>query len=190
MKVNICVDCLFLFVPRQERLVTVRSVALVTDCTQLSIWVERWDAEEQETVKNTNAEQVRVMWRMGRGKRSQVWCRLGRFQELEELELGGEYECECLVDAEELLMLLAEGEDALAVLYNLSLWYCESKVDDVFLRALASTAAVASSSSSPAASIVTPAPPSPVSSVLLLNTKKVHLFHHYFLFSLILHAAL
>ena len=100
--------------------------------------MERWDEAERQTVKNPDAEHVRALWRMGREKRVQVWRRLGRFEEVEELELGGEYRCECPLDKEELSMLLPEGECSLARLRLLFLWWCEDQVDDGFLRALAS----------------------------------------------------
>ena len=54
----------------------------------------------------------------------QVWERLGQFEKVEELELGGEYELECPMDKEELFMLLPEGEGVLAGLRVFFLWRC------------------------------------------------------------------
>lgn len=88
------------------------------------------------TVKNPVAEYVRVLWRMDRDKRVQVWRRLGRFQEVEELVLGGELVCECPVDVQELCLLLPERAEALTGLHKLFLWYCASNTDDGYLRAL------------------------------------------------------
>ena len=89
-------------------------------------------------VENPDAEHVRVLWRIERDKRVQVWRRLGRFQEVRELELGGELSCLCPMNVEELFMLLPEGAGALAGLHKLFLWGCSDQVDDGFLRALAS----------------------------------------------------
>ena len=105
---------------------------------QLSFWMERWDETGRQEIKNPDAEHVRVLWRMERDKRVHVWRRLGRFQEPEKLHLGGEYLCECPLDAEELLLLLPEGAGALAGLRVLILWRCASQVNNDFLRALAS----------------------------------------------------
>ena len=93
---------------------------------------------EMNLVKNPDAEHVRVLRRMNRDKRVQVWRRLGRFEEVEELELGGEFLCECPMDKEEVFMLLPEGEGVLAGLQNLFLCWCARQVDDDFLRALVS----------------------------------------------------
>ena len=71
----------------------------------------------------------------------QVWRRLGRFEEVEELDLGGEPSwkgIQCPMDKEELFLLLPEGEGALAGLRVLFLWWCANMVDYDFLRALAS----------------------------------------------------
>jgi len=100
--------------------------------------VERLDETGGEEVKTPDAEHVRVLWRMDRNKRVQVWRRLGRFEEVEELELGGQCRCECPLDKEELFMLLPEGGGALAGLQKLLLWWCGRQVDDDFLRFLVS----------------------------------------------------
>lgn len=105
---------------------------------QLALWVERWDAKEGKRVENPHAEQVRVLWGLEKGKRMQMWRRLGRFQELEELELGGWVVCELPMDVEELLTLLPEGAGTLAGMHQLALWWCGDQVDDEFLRVLAS----------------------------------------------------
>ena len=106
---------------------------------QLSLWVERWDETGRKDIENPNAEHVRVLWRMERDKRVRVWRRLGRFEEVTELELGGEHDGrECPMDMEELFMLLPEGELALAGVRGLLLGWCANNVDDGFLRALAS----------------------------------------------------
>ena len=96
-----------------------------------------WDAVEMNLVKNPDAEHVRVLWRMESDKRVQVWRRLGRFEEVEELELGEENNSWCRMDVE-LLMLLPEGEGALAGLQTIFLWHCARQVDDDFLRVLVS----------------------------------------------------
>ena len=105
---------------------------------QLPLWLERWNEVEGEMVENPDAEHVSALWRMDRDKRVQVWGRLGRFPGVEELELGGEYRCECPMDKEELFMLLLEGEGSLAGLRVLFLCWSEDQVDDGFLRALVS----------------------------------------------------
>lgn len=94
-------------------------------------------------MKSPDAEHLRVLWRMEREKRVEVWRRLGQFEDMEEeleleLELGGAWRCECPIDKEELFMLLPGGEGALARLRVLSLWWCEDQVDDGILRALVS----------------------------------------------------
>lgn len=87
---------------------------------------------------NSDAGHVRVLWCMKRVKRLQVWHTLGRFQEVEELHLGGEHRCPCPVDVEELMLLLPEGAGALATVRKLDLFFCAGQVDDGFLCALAS----------------------------------------------------
>ena len=112
----------------------------MTDCCDTMMF-QLWDAVEMNLVKNPDAEHVRVLWRMNRDKRVQVWRRLGRFEEVEELELGGERSwqgAKCPMDKEELFMLLPEGEGALAGLRMLFLWHCAEQVDDDFLLALTS----------------------------------------------------
>lgn len=113
----------------------------MSDCdslvSQLSFCVERWDAEGK-FIRDPNAEHVRVLWRMDRDKRVQVWRALSRFQSVEGLELAGEMRCECPMGVEELFMLLPETAGALAGQHELFLRHCSIKMDDEFLRALAS----------------------------------------------------
>lgn len=104
---------------------------------QISLRVERWGAEARKHAENPDADRVGVLWRMKVDKRVQVWRTLGRFQEVEELELGGELFCGCPLGVEELFMLLPEGATALAGLDQLFLSHCANQVDDGFLRALA-----------------------------------------------------
>lgn len=87
-------------------------------------------------LKNPQAEHVRVLWRMKKDMRAQMWRSLGRFEEVTELELGGESGCECPMDHEELLMLLPEGRKVLEGLRGLVLRWCSRKLDDAFLEAL------------------------------------------------------
>lgn len=96
---------------------------------QLRLWVERLDVREVETTQNLNAEHVRLLWRMDRDKRVQVWRELGRFQEVTKVELGGELGCLCPMDVEELLMLLPEGAGALSGLRTLFLRWYVNQVD-------------------------------------------------------------
>jgi len=103
---------------------------------QLSLWMERWDEMGREMVENPDAEHVRVLWGMEKDKRVQVWERLGPFEEVTELELGGVWRGNCPVDQEELFMLLPEGQEALAGLRTLFLWFCGDQVGDGFLHAL------------------------------------------------------
>ena len=64
---------------------------------------------------------------------------MGRFQKgVEELELGGDWRCECPIGTEELFMLLPEGAENLAGVRKLVLWCCGNQVDDEFLDALSS----------------------------------------------------
>lgn len=112
---------------------------------QLPLWSERADEARVKLglvgcnvlVTNPDIGHLHVLWRLNRDKRVQVWCRLGKYPQLTELELGGKRRCECPVDIEELFMLLQEGAGTLARLHKLSLWRCSNQVDDRFLIALA-----------------------------------------------------
>ena len=68
----------------------------------------------------------------------QVWRTLGRFQEVEDLVLGGELFCQFPMNVEELVMILPEGARALAGVRKLVLLQCGNLVDDAFFGALAS----------------------------------------------------
>lgn len=107
---------------------------------QLSFLVEGPDCEHWENVTSPDAIPVRLLWRMGKYKRVLAWRRLGRFEGVRELELGGGNlrGDDCPVDVEELFMILPErAAGALEGLCKLFLWRCGLQVDDEFLRALA-----------------------------------------------------
>ena len=96
-----------------------------------------WDEVRGKTVVSPDAEHVRVLWRMEKDKRVQMWERLGPFGEVTELELSGDFiGNKCPMDEEELFMLLPEGQEALAGLRTLFLWFCGDQVGDGFLNAL------------------------------------------------------
>ena len=97
--------------------------------------------QDRRWINNPDAEHVRVLWRMEREKRMQVWRRRGRMQQVvRELKLGGGYHVERPVNVEELFMLLPEGAQALASVRKLILWQFGDQPDDGFLRMLAFSA--------------------------------------------------
>lgn len=90
------------------------------------------------TSRIPDAEFVRLLWRMDSVKREEAWNILGRFQEVVELELGGDERRQCPLDVDELFMFLPEGEGSLSGLRELFLWRCANNTNDAFLQALAS----------------------------------------------------
>lgn len=118
---------------------------------QLSLWVDRWDEGEGKEVHHPGSKHVRTLWGMDRGKRVQVWRTLGRYDELEVLELGGEAGkdkewregtrwveegIKCPLDVDELSLMLPDRHIPLAGLRELRLHRGLSELNKSWLRAL------------------------------------------------------
>ena len=101
---------------------------------QLSLWIVRKRTNGSVEENRRHAEHVRRLWRMAKKDRLHLWRFLRpRFTNLVKLALGGDADCVCPLDDEELgVLFVGGGQEPLKGLRELFLYRMGSLTDSGF----------------------------------------------------------